>query len=122
MTIKQAIDTVDAIKPNQYSREVKLEWAKNIERRVYNEIYLNHEHEQIEFSPPAEGNDESYELFVPSPYDELYILYLAAQIDSSNAEYGRYNNTVRQFDSVYRDFEKFWQSEHMPCPRNFITY
>ncbi|MCH5325529.1 MAG: hypothetical protein J1E39_10005 [Eubacterium sp.] len=122
MTIKQAIDIVDAIKPNQYSRTVKAQWARNIERRVHNEIYLNHEHEDIEFTLPTEEDGEEYALFAPAPYDELYLLYLAAQIDSANAEYGRYNNTVRQFDSVYRDFEKFWQSGHMPCPLNLIKY
>ncbi len=122
MTVKQAIDIADAVKPNQYKREIKVEWVKNAERRIYNEIYSNHESGEVRFVPPDENSGEDTELFAPPPYDELYPLYIEAQIDAANAEYGRYNNSVRRFEAVYGDFEKFWQSGHMPSPLNLMKY
>lgn len=120
MTIKQAIDTADAVKPNRFTREVKTKWLINLENRIYNEIYLTHEHNE-QMTVPS-GEDEEAELFVPQPYDEMYILYLAAKIDSRNAEYGRYNNEIKQFNEIYSDFEKFWQSKHMPLSEQKIRY
>ncbi len=122
MTIKQAIDRADALKPNSYAHADKVKWVKDVERRVYNEIYINHEPGDKEFVPPTDEDDDSYELFAPSPYDELYVLYLSAQIDAANSEYGRYNNTARQFESVYGDLERFWQAGHMPIPLNLIRF
>lgn len=121
MTIKQAIDTADAVKPNRFPREVKIKWLLSLENRIYNEIYANHEDGGEQMILPG-GEDEETELFAKQPYDEMYILYLAAKIDSRNAEYGRYNNEIKQFNEIYSDFEKFWQSKHMPLSEQKMQY
>lgn len=122
MKIIDAIKIVDSIKPNQYTIQNKIRWLCQIEERIKNEIYMTHEHDDIEFTDLSAENKNEIELFAPPPYNELYIFYLAWKIDSCNAEYSRANNDAEQFNNVYSDFEKYYNRQHMPMPANKIVY
>lgn len=45
-TIKAIIDYVDSVKPNQYTKEQKIEWLSEIDYQIFNEIILTHAHEE----------------------------------------------------------------------------
>ncbi|MCH5325532.1 MAG: hypothetical protein J1E39_10020 [Eubacterium sp.] len=122
MTINEVIAKVDSIRPNQYSKDEKIRWLLQVEDRIKNEIYMTHEHDDIEFTDTSEEDEGEITLFAPSPFDELYILFLAWRIDSYNAEYSRANNDAEQFNNIYSDFEKYYNRQHMPIPVNRITY
>lgn len=115
MTIIEAINHVDRVKPNAYSQQDKVRWLSTLDGVVKNEIIDTHEGgEDVVF----EGyNDETLlttELLIPAPYDDAYIRYLEMQIDYANAEYGKYNNSAAAYNTAFSAFEKYYNREHMP--------
>lgn len=43
MTIREALETVDRLKPNQYGSADKLRWLSELDGAVYREILTQHE-------------------------------------------------------------------------------
>ena len=117
MTIKEAIEKTDRLRPNSFSREEKTDWLTDFENRIYNEIYSLHKCD-TPFTDTTEMTDAT-ELFVPSPYDELYVLCLCSMVDFFNAEYDRYNNDTVMLEALYGDFERYWNNNH-ECARNTV--
>ena len=115
MTIQEAIDRVDMIKPNQFTFEQKLRWLSELDGLIYKELIMTHEHaadpELVEHdaSTPAET-----ELLVPFPYTDIYLHYLSSQIDLGNAEIGKYNNNKQLFNNAYLTYSDYYTRTHMP--------
>ena len=90
MTVKEVLDTVDSLRPNEIGKADKLGWLTDIESRIYEDIYLTHEHNGISFTDTEKiGTDDSTVLFVKRPFSEIYILFLCSLIDFYHAEYER---------------------------------
>ena len=121
MTANEAIAIVDKLRPNQIETEIKIAWIKQIEKTIYNEIYITHDNGEIPFTDLDSETFADDKLFADIPYDKLYTDYLCAMIDNSNAEYERYNNDLSAFSSKYSDFEDFYNRQHMPVSTN-LTY
>ena len=118
MTIIEAIDRVNAVKPNVYGQTDKIRWLSELDGIIKNEIINTHEGgEDISFSGYTEETNFNTKLLVPSPYDEIYIRYLEMQIDYANNEYGKYNNSMVMYNTIYSDFEKYYNRNHMPVSR-----
>ena len=120
MTVNEAIEAADELRPNTIPKQQKLKWLNDLERRIYNEIYLTHEHEDIPFTDFDSFADDTG-LFSPPPYDELYILRLCAMTDFYNAEYDRYNNDIKLLDSLYTAFARLWHAHHAPASKQVIN-
>ena len=115
MTIIDAINRADRLKPNTYSQQDKVRWLSNLDGVVKREIIDTHEGgEDVIF----EGyNDETLlttELLIPAPYDEVYVRYLEMQIDYANGEYAKYNNSAAAYNTAFSAFEKYYNRDHMP--------
>ena len=110
MTIKEAIERSDRSRPNSFTSEEKKIWLIGFENRIYNEIYSTHKCD-TPFTDVVCATDDT-ELFVASPYNEMYVLYLCSMIDFGNAEYDRYNNDVTMLESIYGDYEKYFNNTH----------
>ena len=116
MTIKECIDLVDNVKPNQYSVEDKVNWLSFIEGIIINDVIKTHEgykneYEEFDgYSPDKLGT----KLIVGYPYDVLYVEYLKMKIDGANGETGRYNNSATTFNSYMTLFRKHYNKTHMP--------
>lgn len=110
MTVHECITGLDRLKPNSYDYADKLKWLSRLEGTVKKEIIDSHE--------CAEETDialtEDAALIAPSPYDEMYIHYLEAQIDYANGEYDRFNNSNAMYRSVYSAFANAYNREHTP--------
>lgn len=120
MTIIEAINRIDALKPNDYSQEDKVAWLSQIDGSIKKEIIDTHEGgEAILFSGYNEETPLDTELLIPSPYDDVYIKWLEAQIDYANSEYGRYNNSMVAYNSALTSFERFYNRNNMPKGTNF---
>ena len=114
MTIIEAINKIDSLKPNAYTQTDKIRWLSLLDGRVKEEVIDTHEGaENITFNG---YNDEELEteLLIPYPYDEVYTLWLEAHIDYANNEYGRYNNSIAMFNATYSEFERWYNRNHMP--------
>lgn len=122
MTVKQVISAADTLRPNEITADDKKRWLCELESRIYEDLYVTHEHEKIDFTDTDKiVSDDSTELFVKQPYDEMYILYLCSLVDFYHAEYERYQNDVTLFDTLYESYCRFWNGRHKSCVRTIIT-
>ena len=116
MTIKECIDIVDNLKPNQYTVKDKVMWLSFIEEIIINEVLKTHEGYDGRYDL-FEGYSEdklSVALIVPSPYDRLYTAYLKMKIDEENGETARYNNSMVMFNTYMTEYRKHYNKTHMP--------
>ena len=116
MTLAEAIQRCDTLKPNSFTTPEKIEWLSRLDGRVKTEVIDTHEgFEDVEFAGYTEDTPLlETTLLVPSPYDELYLYWLQAQIDYNNGEINKYNNNISMFNSAYRDFTSYYNRTHMP--------
>ena len=116
MTIKECIDIVDNLKPNQYTIKEKVMWLSFIEAIIINDVLKTHEGYDGKYDL-FEGYSEdklSLPLIVPSPYDRLYTEYLKMKIDEANGETARYNNSASMFNMYMTEYKKHYNKTHMP--------
>lgn len=107
MTPNKAIEIVDRVKINSYSEEDKLRWINDLDGMVQRLVIQTDKIK--EYSYPE---DMDKELLITAPFENLYILYLEAQIDYHNREYGNYNNSVVMFESQYSEYKKDYIRNH----------
>jgi hypothetical protein len=116
MTLREAIASVDTLKPNQYSTAQKVSWLNQCDSAIHSNIVMTHE-------LPA-GNNGTFklyseteldrELIAPAPYDILYRHYLESRIDLYNKENANYNNTNLLYTAAYNAFAGWYTQNHMP--------
>lgn len=118
MTIIDAITRADAQKPNGYSQSEKVRWLSTLDGIVKREVIDTHEGgEAVLFAGYNDETPLTTELLVPPPYDDVYIRYLEMQIDYSNGEFAKYNNSTDAYNLALSDFEKYYNREHKPKSR-----
>ena len=100
-TVKQVLEQVDAMLPNQYTTAEKRRWLLQAEGFVETEV-------------PPEDTGEDTVLLVQPPYDELYRHYVEAQIHYANGEMERYNNACAAWNNALLTYRDFWCRSHMP--------
>lgn len=143
MTIKEAIDKTDALYPNQYSEEIKVDWLSRLDYQIFNDVILKHEPHFPPFIPkkimptenalnlpekkifihkpelkPYSVDNMAIPLLVKFPYDDLYLHYLMMKIDEANADTAQYNNHALSFESYYTNFTAHYTEEHVPLNKN----
>lgn len=120
MTIKEAINYIDTVKPNNYSQNDKILWLSRLDGKVKEEIIETHDSDlTVNFSGYDENTPIITELLVTHPYDELYPMWLEAQIDYANSEYTKYNNSMSMFNTAYSNYERYYNRTHMPKGKEF---
>lgn len=118
MTIIEAINRTDNLKPNTYNQAEKVRWLSELDGTIKKEIIDTHEGaEAVTFEGYNNDTSLSKELLVPAPYDRIYIIYLQMQIDYANGEYGRYNNGMTLYNMAYYDYVEFYNRDHKPISR-----
>lgn len=120
MTIIEAINKVDELKPNSYTQLDKIRWLSNLDGTIKTEIIDTHEDgEMVIFDGYNSDTSTGTELLVKAPYDELYLYWLESRMDYYNGEYGRYNNTLAMFNAAYSAYESFYNRAHMHKGQKF---
>lgn len=117
MKIQEAIAEVDSLKPNMYEEGEKIKWLSRLDSRIWQDIVLTHrrlEGETPETFTPYTAQDGEKELLVGEPYDEIYVTWLAAQIDYNNMELDSFNNSNAMFESLFTAFRNAYNRSHMP--------
>lgn len=115
MTIIEAITQIDSLKHNTYSQEQKVQWLSRLDSMVKRLVIDTHEGgEDVEFTGYGDTTDLHTELLVPVPFDEMYLRWLEAQIDYTNGEYGKYNNSIVMFNASWREYQNYYNRTHMP--------
>ena len=120
MTLLEAINRIDVLKPNGYSQAEKIQWLSTLDGIVKREIIDTHEGgEGIVFNGYTEETSLTTELLVPAPYDDVYLRYLETQIDYANGEYGKYNNSMEAYNTAYSAFQRYYNRTHMPIGKKY---
>ena len=115
MTIREAIERIDSLLHNVYSRDEKIAWLSRLDLEVKQNILDVHEGTRIGYFGGYHANTpDTMVLLVGAPYDELYLRWLEAQIHYYNGEYDKYNNAMAMFQTVYDAFTKYYRRTHMP--------
>ena len=118
MTIIEAINRIDHLKPNAYSQQDKVRWLSNLDGVVKKEIIDTHEGgEDVIFEGYNDNTLLTTELLIPAPYDGVYVRYLEMQIDYANGEYAKYNNSTVEYNTAFSAFEKYYNRDHTPRSR-----
>ncbi len=119
MTIQQAIDRIDTLKPNKFEIEQKVAWLSALDGMVHREILMAHEG----LAPGSVFHgydccrDMNRQLLVMEPYEDIYQHYLATQMDIANAESGKYAQDKVLFNNAWVTFGDYWTRTHMPRQR-----
>lgn len=113
MTIQDAITRADVFRPNKIPRGEKVRWLSELDGRIYNELLTTHEDCPVEaFDGYDESTSPTTVLLVGKPYEDVYIKWLAAQIDLANRELQNYNNSLSVFAAALEDFRNDWNRKH----------
>ena len=116
MTLQEALDIADAMKPNMMDRQLKIKYLTEIEQLRWAEILMRHEHTEEQETKPVytEETDPGTELIVPDPYSMVYTYWLMSKIDIQNQEDQRYNIDRAHFENEYDTMSDWWTRTYMP--------
>lgn len=121
MTINEVLNEVDNIaKNNAIDREQKIKWLDRLDKSIFNDL-LQYKENQIEvFDGYSVDTDEDTKLLVISPYDELYVYYILAQINLVQQEVKYYNNNISVYEELYRNYRNYINRSYKSKGINFI--
>lgn len=122
MTIRECIDKLDGLKPNQYSEEEKVNWLSQLDANIYHDIILSHEWKKVPEFKPYTIDDLDKELIAQFPYDEVYLAYLKMKVDEENQETSRYNNSASLYNAHLDNYAKFINMTHKPVRRSVFRF
>lgn len=122
--VREAIEMVNKLKPNKYGDAEKMRWLSEVDGMIVREIIDTHEDSPLEgpFEGYVPGADEDTELLVPAPYDSIYRWWLESQIDMSNMEIGKYNNSSTMYNRALVSFSDYYNRTHMPVRRGGFIF
>ena len=98
---EKLIAKVDALTPNQYNKEQKLNWIEQLDHKIDVELRQTH------IMKPGEQLENPYE-------DDMYAYWLKAMIDQENAEIAKYNQQITLFNSTYSEYESYVNRNYFP--------
>lgn len=116
MTVKECIDKVDSVKPNQYSIEEKVDWLSFLDRKIIEDVLKTHEDYDPKYDTfPGYSADKLADgMIVEAPYDSIYVAFLKMKIDEENGETTRYNNSATLYNSYLTEYKKHYNKHHKP--------
>lgn len=119
MTVLDAIQRIDILKPNGYSQEQKVEWLSTLDGIVALEIINAYKGGELFVFEPYDNQNLTRELLIPAPYDKVYGYWLEAQIDYTSGETRRYQNSMTMYNEAYKDYARYYNRTHMPIGKKF---
>ena len=107
MTVRECIEFVDSVKPNAFAPYTKMVWLSQLEGRIASEIFLMAPAELAQFAYRDGVVDADKELLVDPPYDDIYVAYLTAKVDSKNGEFNRLSTAAQSFNRLWNEFAAY---------------
>lgn len=115
MKISEAISSLDALKFNTYAPSDKVKWLSRLDSMVKKQVIDAHEGaDAVSFTGYDDNTSLDTELLVPTPYDEMYLRWMEAQIDYHNGEYEKYNNAIIMFNTAFEAYQRYYNGIHKP--------
>lgn len=113
-TFKEIIERVDENKPNAFSTQTKMTWLSQLEGKIAADVLLMNivEIRQLEGKYPEVLDTQP---LVTYPHEDIYDLWLTAQIDYGNGEYEKYANSMAMFNEAYDNFACWFLTVYDPA-------
>lgn len=113
-TIRNIVDRVDELRPNQYSEAMKLAWLSELEGKIAADVMLMRidEIRNLEYSHPESMEAEP---LVTYPHQEVYVYWLMAQIDFANGEYNKYQNSMEMYNQYFGNYVRWFANTYEPA-------
>ena len=105
MKVSELLAQVNKVKPNTYDDTTLLKWVNRAEAMVQTEAMKIQPEAVTEYFLPEDTNTD---MLLPPPYDQIYELYVEAQVDYAQQEFGTYNNTMVLFNSAYSEMLAYY--------------
>lgn len=115
MTYLECIQYIDSIEPNAYNAGDKCRWLREIEGRIWTELFLL---QPIGFSVEHMTDNIMQELSIPAPYNKVYWHYLRAMIHYANAEPDRYNMDIQLFNQSWHELVVWFGQDYDSSDRH----
>ena len=120
MTIREAIDRVDGLRPNAVSETEKRLWLAQLDGAVRRQIHGQHEDNQAVGGADVKQGDDTV-LLAEEPYTNLYLYWLMAQVDLALGELTRYNNDMMLYNLALTEYAVDYKRRHLPVKRGQFT-
>ncbi len=115
MKIIEAINRIDSLVHNSFNQTEKISWLSSVDWMIKKHVIDNHEGaENVIFNGYHAETGPETQLLAEAPYDDLYLHWLEAQIHLYSGEYGKYNNAILMYNSVFEAFSAYYTRTHMP--------
>ena len=108
MTIREAIQGADTLRPNAFSDLQKTEWLCALDGQLA---------ETMGKDAPAEARSQETELLMPVPHDRVYVLYLVSMIDYYNQDTDLYENDRTIFNAALAEAKAWWRRNNRSASR-----
>ncbi len=114
MTLGKLIETIIALRGQQYDTDIMVGWVNEIESQAVEQVINRSEGVQVDFTPYEWEIDMEKELLIPDRFQDVYMSYMFAKIDFMNQEIERYNNDVAMQDAAWKAYASWHIRTHMP--------
>lgn len=122
MVLDKLLTRIDQQKPNAYTRQEKIAWVNDLDGMVKTKVIDTHEDgEDVSFTEYTDESGDA-ELLIPAPFDSIYLYWLEAKIDYANAEYGKYNNSMGMYNTMWSEFTRWYNRKHLPKAESFVYF
>lgn len=118
MTIREAIDRVDAMRPNTVADTEKYLWLAQLDGALRRQVHDQHEPVPEDDCAGADiAQEEDSVLLAKEPYSGMYLYWLMAQIDLALGELARYNNDMMLYNMALTEYAVDYKKTHIPAKR-----
>ena len=116
MNVNELLETVTALRGQQYGTNEMVAWMNEIEGKVVEEVLNCYEGFDLTFTPIVYEEDGERELSIPDRFRDVYVNYMLSKVDFLNQETERYNNDVIMFNAAWEDYTSWFIRTHKPKP------
>lgn len=118
-TIEEIISRTDAVRDNPFSNEQKISWLALLDGIIYRELISKTADCDVTYAPQVSVHDT---LLVEKPFDEIYVLWLFAQMDLYRGEQTKYNADITAFQDYYDNYSSAYANSHTMQPMPKISW
>lgn len=116
MTIKQALQAAEDLRPGGLAGGVKIGWINELEGRIVRELYRGRaEFADIEFAGYPSNVDTDTVLLVPDEYAGVYVYWILMKADFANNETERFNNDAILYNTAYLAYANYVNRTALPA-------
>lgn len=123
MTIREAIDRADALRPNTLPEREKRLWLAALDGMLRRQVVQTHAGAESAAGTGADkAETDDTVLLASEPDTGLYLYWLMAQIDLALAEITRYNNDMMLYNMALAEYSAAYKRSHAPLSGGGFIY